>query len=115
MINSIYAMAHTPDPHHDEEHGLAVQEGEPELKRPPMYKVILLNDDFTPMEFVVHVLESFFGMARHQAVKVMLAVHHDGKGVCGTYTREVAESKVAQVNEYSRKHQHPLMCSMEAE
>ena len=115
MCSNIVAMAEPVGPEQDDEHGTAVQEGEPELKRPPMYKVLLLNDDFTPMEFVVHVLESFFGMARHQAVQVMLAVHHEGKGVCGTYTREVAESKVAQVNAYARKHQHPLLCTMEAE
>lgn len=99
----------------DSDHGTAVQESEPELKRPKMYKVVLLNDDFTPMEFVVHVLESFFGMPRHKATQVMLAVHTEGKGVCGIYTREVAETKVTQVNEYSRKNQHPLLCTMEAE
>jgi ATP-dependent Clp protease adaptor protein ClpS len=97
------------------DHGLAVEESEPEVKRPPMYKVILLNDDFTPMEFVVHILERFFSMPRHRATQVMLAVHTEGKGVCGTFTREIAETKVAQVNEYSRKHQHPLLCSLEAE
>lgn len=99
----------------DGDEGLAVEESEPELKRPPMYNVILLNDDFTPMEFVVHVLESFFAMPRHRATQVMLAVHTEGKGVCGTFTREIAETKVAQVNEYSRKHQHPLLCTLEAE
>lgn len=100
---------------HDDERTLAVEESEPKLKRPPMYKVVLLNDDFTPMEFVVHVLESFFSMPRHRATQVMLAVHTEGKGVCGTYTRDIAETKVAQVNEYSRKNQHPLLCSLEAE
>lgn len=103
------------EPRHDDDQGLAVEESEPELKRPPMFKVILLNDDFTPMEFVVHVLESFFAMPRHRATQVMLAVHTEGKGVCGTFTREIAETKVAQVNEYSRKHQHPLLCTLEAE
>jgi len=102
-------------PQRDDDQGLAVEESEPEVKRPPMYKVILLNDDFTPMEFVVHVLESFFSMPRHRATQVMLAVHTEGKGVCGTFTREIAETKVAQVNEYSRKHQHPLLCTLEAE
>lgn len=97
------------------DHGTAVQDSEPEVERPRMYKVLLLNDDFTPMEFVVHVLESYFGMPRHRATQVMLAVHTEGKGVCGVFSREVAETKVAQVNEYSRNNQHPLLCTMEAE
>jgi ATP-dependent Clp protease adaptor protein ClpS len=80
---------------------------------PPMYQVILLNDDYTPMEFVVVVLETFFNMARERATQVMLHVHTRGKGVCGVFSREVAESKVAQVNEFSRVHQHPLLCTME--
>lgn len=95
--------------------GLAVQEAKPQLKRPPMFKVVLLNDDYTPMEFVVHILEQFFFMDREKATQVMLHVHTQGKGVCGVFTREVAETKVMQVNEYSRKHQHPLMCAMEAD
>lgn len=99
----------------DDDLGAVVQESDPEVERPKMYKVLLLNDDFTPMEFVVHVLESYFGMPRHKATQVMLAVHTEGKGVCGVFTREVAETKVAQVNEYSRKNQHPLLCTMEAE
>ncbi len=100
---------------HESDHGLVVQESEPELARPKMYKVVLLNDDFTPMEFVVHVLESYFGMPRHRATQVMLAVHTEGKGVCGVFTRDVAETKVTQVNEYSRRNQHPLLCTMEVE
>lgn len=101
----------------DTQHGdgdLAVEEAKPKLKRPPMYKVLLLNDDYTPMEYVVHVLESFFNMDRHKATQVMLAVHTEGKAVCGTYTREVAETKVAQVIDDARSHNHPLMCTMEA-
>ena len=78
-----------------------------------MYKVILLNDDYTPMEFVVHVLELFFSMNRDKATQIMLHVHTRGKGVCGIYTRDIAETKVAQVNEYAREHQHPLLCTME--
>ncbi len=78
-----------------------------------MYKVVLLNDDFTPMDFVVLVLERFFGMDRERATRVMLQVHTQGKGVCGVYSREIAETKVAQVNDYSRAHQHPLLCTME--
>ena len=99
----------TPD--HDS--NTAVEESRPELKPPRQYKVVLLNDDFTPMEFVVEVLETFFSMDREKATQVMLHVHTRGKGVCGIYTRDVAETKVAQVNDYARSHQHPLLCSME--
>ena len=93
---------------------LAVQSSKPELKKPPLYKVILLNDDYTPMEFVVEVLEIFFRMNREQATQVMLTVHTQGKGVCGIYTRDIAETKMNQVNQYSREHQHPLLCELEA-
>jgi ATP-dependent Clp protease adaptor protein ClpS len=93
--------------------GLAVEEARPELKKPPMFKVVLLNDDYTPMDFVVIVLETFFGMSRENATRVMLHVHTQGKGICGIYTREVAETKVNQVNAFSRAHQHPLLCAME--
>ncbi|MGD2083066.1 MAG: ATP-dependent Clp protease adapter ClpS [Chromatiales bacterium] len=96
-----------------DDHGLAVQESRPKLKRPPLYKVLLLNDDYTPMEFVVQVLETFFQMNREKATQVMLHVHTRGMGVCGVYTREIAETKVSQVNDYSRDHQHPLLCTME--
>jgi len=92
---------------------LAVQEAKPKLKRPPLYRVVLLNDDYTPMEFVVHILEQFFGMSREKAVRVMLTVHTQGKGVCGVYSREIAETKVALVNDYSRENNHPLLCTME--
>ncbi|MDH5436399.1 MAG: ATP-dependent Clp protease adapter ClpS [Gammaproteobacteria bacterium] len=101
------------DDNFDQDDGLALEEARPKLKRPPMYKVILLNDDYTPMEFVVHVLEKFFGMTREQSVQVMLQVHTKGMGVCGTFTREIAETKVSQVNEFSNKNQHPLQCTME--
>ncbi len=84
-----------------------------QVKPPSMYKVILNNDDYTPMEFVVTVLESFFGLNREKATQVMLHVHRRGKGVCGVYTREVAETKVVHVNQFSRDNQHPLMCDME--
>ena len=83
------------------------------LKPPPMYKVMLLNDDYTPMEFVVVVLQKFFGMTRERATQVMLKVHRDGIGVCGVFPRDVATTKVQQVAAYSRKHQHPLQCVME--
>jgi ATP-dependent Clp protease adaptor protein ClpS len=92
---------------------LAVKESRPELKKPPMYQVVLLNDDFTPMEFVVHVLEQFFAMDRAKATRIMLHVHTQGKGLCGIFVREIAETKVAQVNEYSRANNHPLLCTME--
>ena len=82
-------------------------------QRPPLYKVLLLNDDYTPMDFVIDVLIRFFGMNLDKATQVMLHVHTRGRGVCGVFTREVAESKVAQVNEYSRLNQHPLLCTME--
>jgi ATP-dependent Clp protease adaptor protein ClpS len=95
------------------EEDVALKEAMPEVKEPPLYKVVLLNDDFTPMEFVVMLLEKLFGMDREKATRVMLHVHTQGKGVCGIYTHEIAETKVAQVNEYARSHQHPLLCSME--
>ena len=93
--------------------GLLVEEAKPRLKRPPLYQVVLLNDDYTPMEFVVDVLERIFGMDRTTATRVMLEVHTKGKGVCGVFTFEIAETKVAQVTTYARQHQHPLLCTME--
>jgi ATP-dependent Clp protease adaptor protein ClpS len=101
--------------HNDEEYqrGLVVEEAKPRLKRPPLYKVVLLNDDYTPMEFVVEILQTFFRMNRTQATQIMLHVHTRGKGVCGVFTYEIAETKAAQVNDYSRKHQHPLLCTLE--
>jgi ATP-dependent Clp protease adaptor protein ClpS len=83
------------------------------LKPPPMFKVMLLNDDYTPMDFVVVVLQTVFAMSREQATQVMLKVHRDGMGVCGVYTREVAATKVEQVIELAKSHQHPLQCTME--
>ena len=83
------------------------------VKLPPMYQVLLLNDDYTPMEFVVLVLQKFFGMTRERATQVMLKVHREGMGVCGVYPRDVASTKVQQVAAYARKHQHPLQCVME--
>lgn len=98
----------------DSDSGLALQESKPELKRPPLFKVVLINDDYTPMEFVVEVLESFFRMNREQATHVMLTVHTQGKGVCGIFTRDIAETKAAQVNQYARENEHPLLCEIEA-
>ena len=93
--------------------GLAVEEAEPKVKRPPLYQVVILNDDYTPMEFVVDVLERIFSMDRTTATRVMLEVHTSGKGVCGVFTFEIAETKVSQVTSYARQHQHPLLCTLE--
>ena len=87
----------------------------PKTKTPSMYKVLMLNDDYTPMEFVVHVLEKFFGKNRADATRIMLHVHQRGVGVCGIFTYEVAETKVTQVIDYARRHQHPLQCTLEKE
>ncbi len=87
----------------------------PKVKKPSMYRVLLLNDDYTPMEFVVHVLQKYFNKSAEEATKVMLHVHQNGVGVCGVYTFEVAETKVAQVVDSSRRNQHPLQCTMEKE
>lgn len=101
------------EPFKDDDHGIAVQPAKPKLKKPPLYKVILLNDDFTPMGFVIEILMSFFAMPEDKATRVMLQIHTQGVGVCGTFTKDVAETKVFIVNQYSREHQHPLLCSME--
>jgi ATP-dependent Clp protease adaptor protein ClpS len=98
---------------HEPGHSLVVEEAAPRLKRPPLFQVVLLNDDYTPMEFVVDVLQRIFGMDRVKATRVMLEVHTKGKGVCGVFTFEIAETKVAQVMAYARQHQHPLLCTME--
>lgn len=87
---------------------------EPKLKKPPLYKVVLLNDDYTPMEFVVEVLQMFFGMDRERATQVMLAVHTIGKATCGIFPRDIAETKSAQVNQYAQDNQHPLVSEIEA-
>ncbi|WP_408033808.1 ATP-dependent Clp protease adapter ClpS [Thalassovita litoralis] len=87
----------------------------PKTKRPPLYKVMLLNDDYTPMEFVVHVLERFFHMSHAQAFEIMLTVHKKGLAVVGVFSHEIAETKVTQVMDFARRHQHPLQCTMEKE
>jgi ATP-dependent Clp protease adaptor protein ClpS len=86
---------------------------ESQVKPPPMYQVVMYNDDYTPMEFVVEVLQRFFGIGRERATQIMLKVHTEGRGICGLYPRDVASTKVDQVTAYARKHQHPLMCGME--
>ncbi|MDC9729715.1 MAG: ATP-dependent Clp protease adapter ClpS [Methyloprofundus sp.] len=91
----------------------AVEEAPAKLKRPPLYKVVLLNDDFTPMDFVIEILMDFFAMTEEQATQVMLHVHTKGVGICGVFSKDVAETKVEIVNSYARENQHPLMCAME--
>jgi ATP-dependent Clp protease adaptor protein ClpS len=93
--------------------GLALQEARPKVKKPPLYKVVLLNDDYTPMEFVVQVLKRFFGLSHDKATSVMLHVHTRGRGVAGIYTYEIAETKVVLVNDYAREHEHPLQSMLE--
>src|SRR3954452_11932790 len=96
-----------------EQRGTVLEPEKAKVKPPPLYKVMLLNDDYTPMDFVVVVLQTVFAMSREKATQVMLQVHREGMGVCGTYTREVATAKVEQVIDIARKHQHPLQCTME--
>ena len=102
-----------PDKQHPDGYDLAVEEARPKIKQPPLYRVVLINDDYTPMEFVVDILETIFGMQRTRATQVMLEVHTKGKGVCGVYNFEIAETKVAQVMGLAQQHQHPLLCVME--
>jgi ATP-dependent Clp protease adaptor protein ClpS len=98
----------------DEGNSMAVvAERKPEVRKPSMYKVLIHNDDFTPMDFVVMVLETYFGKDKSAATEIMLAVHHKGVGICGTYPYEIAETKVMQVLESAREHEHPLQCTME--
>ena len=97
----------------DRESGVATAEAKPALKRPPMYKVILLNDDYTPMEFVVHILEKFFSMNREKATQIMLTVHTEGAATVGIFPRDIAETKSEQVNNYAQENNHPLMSTIE--
>lgn len=107
------ASQHDNEHEHESDHGVLIAPARPEVRPPPLYRVLLLNDDYTPMDFVVEVLQLFFNMNRERATQVMLHVHTRGHGVCGVFTREVAETKVEQVNGFSRSHQHPLLCTME--
>jgi ATP-dependent Clp protease adaptor protein ClpS len=104
---SIRAMADKPDG------STLTKPSETQAKPPPMYQVVMYNDDYTPMEFVVEVLQVFFALSRERATQIMLKVHTEGRGICGIYPKDVASSKVEQVTEYSRQHQHPLQCAME--
>ena len=110
---SINASRSSSPDRDDDEGDLAVAPAKPKTKRPPLYRVVLLNDDYTPMEFVIEVLEHFFSMNREKATQVMLAVHTQGKGVCGIYTRDVAETKAELVNQAARDNGHPLLCEVE--
>jgi ATP-dependent Clp protease adaptor protein ClpS len=105
----------TGTPNGPDTDGIVVTKTKTRTQRPPMYKVLLLNDDYTPMEFVVHVLERFFGMSHAMAFDIMLTVHKKGVAVVGVFSYEVAETKVAQVMDFSRRHQHPLQCTLEKE
>ncbi|WP_144063025.1 ATP-dependent Clp protease adapter ClpS [Litchfieldella anticariensis] len=106
-------MTRPTAPQEEDDGQVAVDPAEPELAEPPLYKVILHNDDFTPMEFVVEVLQTFFNMDSEKAVQVMLAVHTQGKATCGIFTRDIAETKSHQVNQYARECQHPLLCDID--
>ena len=100
------------DPNQKHDPGMALEESRPQVKRPPLFRVVMLNDDYTPMEFVVEVLEKFFGLDRTRATRIMLEVHTRGRGVCGVFPYDIAETRVVQVTDYARQHQHPLMCTM---
>ncbi len=113
MLADFYMMANDDDDR-DGDIGVTL-EVKPKTKRPPLYKVLILNDDFTPMEFVVMVLERFFGMSHAQSFELMLTVHKKGLAVVGVYSHEIAETKVAQVMDFAQRHQHPLQCTMEKE
>ena len=109
-------MARDGDTRRDDDTGThIITKTRPKTKRPSLYKVLLLNDDYTPMDFVVYILERFFNKAPEEATRIMLHVHRRGVGICGVFTYEVAETKVAQVVDYARQHQHPLQCTLERE
>ena len=112
MTKDLYMMSDKRDDYGDTD---VITETKPKTKRPPLYKVMLLNDDFTPMEFVVMVLERFFGVNQSQAFEIMLTVHEKGLAVVGVFSHEIAETKVAQVMDAARQNQHPLQCTMEKE
>jgi len=114
MRSDLTMMADRDERDDDDGVGVAL-DVKPKTKRPPLYKVLILNDDFTPMEFVVMVLERFFGMSNAQAFELMLTVHKKGLAVVGIYSHEIAETKVAQVMDFAQRHQHPLQCTMEKE
>ncbi len=98
---------------HEYDDSILLETVKSKVESPKRYQVVLLNDDYTPMDFVVEVLQRFFGLNEEKSAAIMLAVHHDGKGICGVFSREIAEMKVQQVNEFSRVNNHPLMCQLE--
>ena len=112
MTKDLYMMSDKRDNGGDT---AVIIETKPKTKRPPLYKVMVLNDDYTPMEFVVHILERFFGMNSAQAFDIMLTVHKKGLAVVGVFSHEIAETKVTQVMDFARRHEHPLQCTMEKE
>jgi len=114
MFNQINTITNShSDDEIDHDSSLVVQESRPEVEEPKRYMVILVNDDFTPMEFVVEILRLFFNLDEESATRVMLNVHTKGKGVCGTFSKDIAETKVVMVNEFARENEHPLLCTME--
>jgi ATP-dependent Clp protease adaptor protein ClpS len=115
MFREFYMMADKNDDDDDDGDVGVVLATKPKSKRPPLYKVLILNDDFTPMEFVIMILERVFGMTHAQAYDLMLTVHKKGVAVVGVYSHEIAETKVAQVMDFAQRHQHPLQCTMEKE
>ena len=110
IINKVRSQS---EEENDPESGLVVLESRPEVAEPKRYKVILINDDFTPMEFVVEILSLFFNLDEETATRVMLNVHTKGKGVCGVFSQDIAETKVVMVNDFARENEHPLLCTME--
>ena len=112
MITRPFHMSDDPDDNNESDLGVKTRS---RSERPPLYRVMILNDDFTPMEFVVHVLERFFGMSSAQAFEIMLTVHKKGLAVVGVFSHEIAETKVTQVMDFARRHEHPLQCTMEKE
>ena len=113
IIRSKLFLGPGEDEDQDQGTSVAVATIEPKLKKPPLYRVVIFNDDYTPMEFVVYVLQTFFGIDRDKATQIMLAIHTHGKGVCGIFTKEVAETKSAQVNNFARENEHPLISEIE--
>jgi ATP-dependent Clp protease adaptor protein ClpS len=112
-IRLFYMSKEKNIPDWQQDSNTVVEESRPKLKKPRMFQVVLLNDDYTPMEFVVELIEQFFYKSRENATRIMLKIHTEGKGVCGIYTEDVAETKAALVNQYSKDHQHPLLCEIE--
>lgn len=115
QIRSTITASDTPPDHKQDQESGVLTKTKPKVKKPSMYKVVLLNDDFTPMDFVVHVLQMFFGKSREEATEIMLSIHHKGVGICGIYPYEIAETKVTQVMDFCRKNEQPLQCTLEKE